>query len=721
MGKVYDSSRLFTAIDARINQYKMLNGKLDSLEKKFQALVDNAEFQGKGADNIKAFYQAQIDLTGDWKKLIEHLLAFYQAVPGYAGDANLSDDSRVVLPFLEEQLETGSKNSQSLVDSQHSELKAILSSIEDIISLTPFSKESFETNRHKADKKRTETVEALNNLDEGTLIGRYMDSMDAQSAVQLAYIAIMEATSKGGTIQPINFNVKAYQANAIQDVRKTVSNKVKTFKDQEAKAKQIRKEIAAEKARIEAEKNKEWYEKAWDGVKTFTGEFSGYYDYKRATEGVDPVTGKKLSASERIAAGAMAAAGFIPVVGWAGRAVKGGSAIYKTAKGINGMNHALNAYQGTKAMDMLYKTEKGIYGLYIANSAWEFGSGKDMFGNQLTEEQRQQALLNGLTMGLVGGGAHFIDKGGLQKLGSKFPYSTNYVKDKLAKADESLKQIGSKVGYKIQDVFRPGPSLANKFMVDMQKSIKQVGNKLVNTPVPVKLRVMNAEANGVKIPLVNVEKKPISDILTKFSSNSSGGRGTESLPRENKQTIRTLNEAHEWGEKYYSDWLHNLPEREIAALKQYTGSDFSIINKYLRGFDDSLHGIDPGIIQDLSSSLYKAQVPHDINVFRGTDLGPLDDIINLNDMGKIITEDLIGKTFIDYGFMSTSIAKESSFQHLPVSWEINVPKGANGAYIGQISQFPHEAELLLQARQEMVIREAFLDNDDKLHIKLDFK
>ncbi|WP_419884108.1 pre-toxin TG domain-containing protein [Peribacillus sp. B-H-3] len=34
----------------------------------------------------------------------------------------------------------------------------------------------------------------------------------------------------------------------------------------------------------------------------------------RATEGVDPVTHQKLTAAQRAA---MAAAGFIPVVGWA--------------------------------------------------------------------------------------------------------------------------------------------------------------------------------------------------------------------------------------------------------------------------------------------------------------------------------------------------------------------------------------------------------------------
>jgi predicted ribonuclease toxin of YeeF-YezG toxin-antitoxin module len=38
-------------------------------------------------------------------------------------------------------------------------------------------------------------------------------------------------------------------------------------------------------------------------------------------EGVDPITVEKLTARQRVAAGAMAAAGFIPIVGWAGRIV----------------------------------------------------------------------------------------------------------------------------------------------------------------------------------------------------------------------------------------------------------------------------------------------------------------------------------------------------------------------------------------------------------------
>ncbi|MGG0846120.1 pre-toxin TG domain-containing protein, partial [Peribacillus simplex] len=175
-----------------------------------------------------------------------------------------------------------------------------------------------------------------------------------------------------------------------------------TFKKQQAEAQKIEREM-------EELENRPWYEKAWDTTKTFTGEFTGYYDSIRASTGVDPVTGRKLSDAERIAAGAMAAAGFIPVVGWAGRAIKGGSALYKTAKGLNAANHALDAYKTTKGFSLLQKTEYGIYGLLAANGLGEAVTGKDMFGNQLTEEQRQNGLLMALGIGGVAGAAKYVD------------------------------------------------------------------------------------------------------------------------------------------------------------------------------------------------------------------------------------------------------------------------------------------------------------------------
>ncbi|WP_338780316.1 hypothetical protein [Metabacillus sp. FJAT-52054] len=173
---------------------------------------------------------------------------------------------------------------------------------------------------------------------------------------------------------------------------------------------------------------------------------------------------------------------------------------------MNAANHMLDAYKSTKAIDILNKTEKGIYGLYTANSAWEFGSGMDLFGKKLTEEQRQNALWNGLTMGLVGGGAHIIYKGGLQKLGSKFPYSTNYVKDKLANANNTLRQIGSRVGSRTEDAFRNTLSAANKLGTRAKETVNHIKQKVLDIKVPKAVRVYSAEANGVILYLFQNKK-----------------------------------------------------------------------------------------------------------------------------------------------------------------------------------------------------------------------
>ncbi|MFY4775059.1 pre-toxin TG domain-containing protein [Metabacillus sp. RGM 3146] len=166
----------------------------------------------------------------------------------------------------------------------------------------------------------------------------------------------------------------------------------------------------------------------------------------RAITGVDPVTGRKLSAAERIAAGAMAAAGFIPVVGWAGRLAKGGKAIYATVKGVTTASKALDAYKTAKGMQILGKAEKGIYGLISGNGLAEGITGKDMFGNQLTEEQRKNSLLTGFSILGLGGAAAAIDKYGYKIPKAKFPFSKEHIKLLQDQANAALNKVKNKVG-----------------------------------------------------------------------------------------------------------------------------------------------------------------------------------------------------------------------------------------------------------------------------------
>lgn len=63
---------------------------------------------------------------------------------------------------------------------------------------------------------------------------------------------------------------------------------------------------------------------------------------------------------------------------------------------------------------------------------------------------------------------------------------------------------------------------------------------------------------------------------------------------------------------------------------------------------------------------------------------------------------LVGKVFTDYGFMSTSLDRNSVLGNKDMLLEIDVPKGAHGAYVGYISSAGHyESEVLFDAVQRM--------------------
>jgi|SRR5690625_882461 len=117
-----------------------------------------------------------------------------------------------------------------------------------------------------------------------------------------------------------------------------------------------------------------------------------------------------MSGADRLKYATFALAGFIPVVGWAGRAAKGGKAIHSTAKGMKTVDNPLSAYQHGKSLDILRKTEYGIYGLASAKGFGEYITGKDMFGNELSEEKRNQSLTESLFILGVSGMGMYVDR-----------------------------------------------------------------------------------------------------------------------------------------------------------------------------------------------------------------------------------------------------------------------------------------------------------------------
>ncbi len=399
VGKVYDAKALFDVAKDREKAYDELLSQLGELKKALQGVADlEGSLEGKGADNIKSFYKQHADTAGQWENLIKMQQSYFSTLHVKAEKAKLSGSTIVTESFLETELKNANSNAKEMVAQQHDDLQSILNGIDDIVSISAFSTSEFNDKIEEAEKKRTDTIEAVNQLD-AEWSKEYSEMDDFYAVVDMLVSGLELATSQGGSVYQLAFDEKAYHDSELYKVQTKLNDYATSYVDYNKQ----QEEVYELEKKQEEEANKPWYEKTWDAVSTFTGEVSGYYDYKRAAEGVDPVTGEKLSTSQRVAAGAMAAAGFIPVVGWVGRAAKGGKAIYKTAKGLSAADHALDAYKSAKSFKVLEQTEKGLYGLVAANGLGEYMTGRDMFGNKISEEQRKASLLQAL--GIAGAGA----------------------------------------------------------------------------------------------------------------------------------------------------------------------------------------------------------------------------------------------------------------------------------------------------------------------------
>ncbi|CAH0159406.1 Putative ribonuclease YwqJ [Peribacillus simplex] len=492
--KIYEAKTLTAATKSRAKQYEGLKKEVTALKKEFQGIVglDN-EFQGAGAAAIKSFYEAQIEVADAWMELFTTQISFLEGIPASLEEADLSGNTVVEVPFLDGEVSNGINQAKSLVDEQANDLQRILNSIDDILPLDMFDQKDFNEKITLAGHRLDDTVTKVENVDR-QLVQEYDVSVGQENVAVGLFRALLDATKQDGNVSPMTFNQSAFKNSDVYQVKDEVAGQMKdyqTFKKQQAEARKIEREM-------EELENRPWYEKAWDTTKTFTGEFTGYYDSIRASTGVDPVTGRKLSDAERIAAGAMAAAGFIPVVGWAGRAIKGGSALYKTAKGLNAANHALDAYKTTKGFSLLQKTEYGIYGLLAANGLGEAATGKDMFGNQLTEEQRQNGLLMALGIGGVAGAAKVADK---VASGTKFvPYSKEFAQKQVQYAKAT-----------ITDIARSGKA-----------KLKNIGEELGKKEIPKRISMEQVSlAGGPTLRQVVMEKQTIREAYQKFTVKDS--------------------------------------------------------------------------------------------------------------------------------------------------------------------------------------------------------
>ncbi|MDA2118442.1 ADP-ribosyltransferase [Bacillus cereus group sp. MYBK59-1] len=173
--------------------------------------------------------------------------------------------------------------------------------------------------------------------------------------------------------------------------------------------------------------------------------------------------------------------------------------------------------------------------------------------------------------------------------------------------------------------------------------------------------------------------------------------------------------ANDWGEDKYKEWHNLLSSEEEEELKKYTDENYIKLNKYLRSTKGNLSNellkeSENKSINMIDRALKKTKTGTPIMVYRrvtGIELGvqfedgSLYDVQEGNKINRekfsFLSKKLKGMIKTEYGYLSTSLSNIFGPEHSkrPIIIKIELPEGTNAAYLGSLSKWPEENEMLV--------------------------
>ncbi|WP_104696968.1 MULTISPECIES: ADP-ribosyltransferase [unclassified Helicobacter] len=188
------------------------------------------------------------------------------------------------------------------------------------------------------------------------------------------------------------------------------------------------------------------------------------------------------------------------------------------------------------------------------------------------------------------------------------------------------------------------------------------------------------------------------------------------------------NEAINWWSNLYSGL--KLSEEERATIYSYTYGNFVIINNKLRSGDPlfSLNEDQKKMVAILDKALSKTIIFEDTLTYRYEDLSFLSRLLGQDvvfthiykngkilDSAKSYLDSLKNKRYQDYGFMSTTLIKNSVFQHRIIELVIKVPKYSLAMFVSikGLAAFPSQYELLFPRDRILTIEDYKISEDRK--------